>query len=97
MYATRTRDGRTIPTPALPLHKFAAGLDEIHMVDRDTKGGIDACLLPNMAAGQNGQVRTSRPVIQLIVEMVAPTPVGVICDPACGTCEAADAYVNRRG
>jgi type I restriction enzyme M protein len=36
-------------------------------------------------AGQNGQFRTPRHIIRLMVEMVAPTPKDIICDPACGT------------
>jgi type I restriction enzyme M protein len=37
-------------------------------------------------AGQNGQFRTPRHIIRLMVEMVEPTASDVICDPACGTC-----------
>jgi type I restriction enzyme M protein len=37
-------------------------------------------------AGQNGQFRTPRHIISLMVEMTAPGPKDVICDPACGTC-----------
>ena len=37
-------------------------------------------------AGQNGQFRTPRRVIRLMVEMTAPQPTDIICDPACGTC-----------
>src|SRR5690606_3328639 len=36
-------------------------------------------------AGQNGQFRTPRHIIQLMVEMMAPQPGDEICDPACGT------------
>ena len=36
-------------------------------------------------AGQNGQFRTPRHIIKLMVDMTAPTPNDVICDPACGT------------
>ena len=36
-------------------------------------------------AGQNGQFRTPRHIIQLMVEMIAPGPRDEICDPACGT------------
>jgi type I restriction enzyme M protein len=38
------------------------------------------------SAGQNGQFRTPRHIIQLMVEMTAPTPQDTICDPASGTC-----------
>ena len=37
------------------------------------------------SAGQNGQFRTPRHIIKLMVDMTAPTPKDVICDPACGT------------
>jgi type I restriction enzyme M protein len=37
-------------------------------------------------AGQNGQFRTPRHIIALMVEMMAPSPKDVIVDPACGTC-----------
>ena len=36
-------------------------------------------------AGQNGQFRTPRHIIPLMVEMMAPGPTDEICDPACGT------------
>jgi type I restriction enzyme M protein len=38
------------------------------------------------SAGQNGQFRTPRHIIRLMVEMVTPQPGDVIVDPACGTC-----------
>ena len=57
------------------------------MEDRDTKGDVYEYMLGKIAtAGQNGQFRTPRHIIQLMVEMMAPTPTDVICDPACGTC-----------
>ena len=37
------------------------------------------------SAGQNGQFRTPRHIIRLMVEMTAPQPTDLICDPACGT------------
>jgi type I restriction enzyme M protein len=51
------------------------------------------------SAGQNGQFRTPRHIIRLMVEMVAPTPDDVICDPAAGTCGflvAAGEYLRSR-
>jgi type I restriction enzyme M protein len=86
-YATHMRDARfTIPTPSL-LQKAVDGLDRIPMVDRDTKGDVYEYMLSKIAtAGQNGQFRTPRHIIQLMVEMVAPMSTEVICDPACGTC-----------
>ena len=37
-------------------------------------------------AGQNGQFRTPRHIIKMMVELVEPDPKDIICDPACGTC-----------
>jgi type I restriction enzyme M protein len=62
-------------------------LSEINMEDRDTKGDVYEYLLSKIAtAGQNGQFRTPRHIIKMMVEMVAPTLDDVICDPAAGTC-----------
>ena len=62
-------------------------LDKIPMEDRDTKGDLYEYMLGKIAsAGQNGQFRTPRHIIQLMVEMAEPTPDDVICDPAAGTC-----------
>ena len=85
-YAHHMKDARfTIPTPQL-LAKVVDLIAEVPMEDRDTKGDLYEYMLAKIAtAGQNGQFRTPRHIIQLMVEMVVPTPTDVICDPACGT------------
>ncbi len=85
-YAGHMRDARfTIPTPAL-LARVADMLDRLPMEDRDTKGDLYEYMLGKIAtAGQNGQFRTPRHIIALMVAMTAPTPRDVIVDPACGT------------
>jgi type I restriction enzyme M protein len=61
-------------------------LGDVPMEDRDTKGDIYEYMLGKIAtAGQNGQFRTPRHIIRLMVEMMAPQPNDIICDPACGT------------
>lgn len=76
----------TIPSPQL-LVKVVDLIDKLPMEDRDTKGDLYEYMLGKIAsAGQNGQFRTPRHIISLMVEMTAPTPKDVICDPACGTC-----------
>jgi type I restriction enzyme M protein len=56
------------------------------MEDRDTKGDLYEYMLGKIAsAGQNGQFRTPRHIIRLMVELTEPKPTDVICDPACGT------------
>ena len=86
-YAHHMKDARfTIPTPAL-LAKVVDLLDHVPMEDRDTKGDLYEYMLGKIAsAGQNGQFRTPRHIIRLMVEMTAPTAKDVICDPASGTC-----------
>jgi type I restriction enzyme M protein len=85
-YAHHMKDARfTIPTPAL-LAKVVDLIDQVPMADRDTKGDLYEYMLGKIAsAGQNGQFRTPRHIIQLMVELTAPAPGDVICDPACGT------------
>jgi len=74
-------------------------LDSIDMADRDTKGDLYEYMLSKIAsAGQNGQFRTPRHIIRLMVEMMAPPPSDSICDPACGTCGflvAANEYLRE--
>jgi type I restriction enzyme M protein len=78
-------DGSTYATPheGRALHHPHAGLlakvvdllDAVPMDDRDTKGDLYEYMLGKIAsAGQNGQFRTPRHIIQLMVEMTAPTP-----------------------
>src|SRR5204863_4749123 len=84
--AHHMKDARfTIPTPAL-LARVVDMLDKVPMEDRDTKGDVYEYMLAKIAtAGQNGQFRTPRHIIRLMVEMTAPQPTDMICDPACGT------------
>ncbi|MCP9886136.1 SAM-dependent DNA methyltransferase [Synechococcus sp. ATX 2A4] len=86
-YAGHMKDARfTIPTPAL-LAKVVDLLDAVPMADRDTKGDIYEYMLGKLAtAGTNGQFRTPRHIIELMVAMTEPVPTDVMADPACGTC-----------
>jgi type I restriction enzyme M protein len=86
-YGKHMRDARLgISNPAL-LAKVVEKLDRIPMEDRDTKGDVYEYMLGKIAsAGQNGQFRTPRHIIQLMVEITAPQPGDMICDPAAGTC-----------
>ena len=84
-YASHMKDARFTIKPAL-LAKVVDMLDAIPMEDRDTKGDLYEYMLGKIAsAGQNGQFRTPRHIIKLMVEMMAPKPEDSICDPACGT------------
>ena len=85
-YSHHMKDARfTIPTAGL-LAKVVDMIDHIPMEERDTKGDLDEYMLGKIAtAGQNGQFRTPRHIIKMMVEMVAPQPRDIVCDPACGT------------
>lgn len=79
-----------IPTP-LMLDKIVTAMDEIYaqaeqLHDADVRGDIYEYLLSKIAtAGVNGQFRTPRHIIRMMVDLMAPRADDVICDPACGT------------
>lgn len=74
-----------IPTPKL-LDKVVQMIDQIDMEDRDTKGDLYEYMLSKIAsAGTNGQFRTPRHIIKMMVDIVQPKKDDTICDPAAGT------------
>lgn len=79
-----------IPTP-LMLSKVVDALDNIYELmnevqSSDVRGDVYEYLLLKISqAGRNGQFRTPRHIIRMMVELVNPTADEVICDPACGT------------
>ena len=85
-YTNHMKDALFMMPSARVLSNVVDQLDDIDMADRDTKGDLYEYMLGKIAtAGQNGQFRTPRHIIKLMVDMTAPTPNDVICDPACGT------------
>lgn len=74
-----------IPKPSL-LQESVRLIDGINMDDSDTKGDLYEYLLSKLAtSGVNGQFRTPRHIIRMMVELMDPTAEDKICDPACGT------------
>lgn len=77
-----------IPTPQV-LQKIITGLDDLYehdISDLDMQGDLYEYMLGKLStAGQNGQFRTPRHIIKMMVELLQPTPEDTICDPACGT------------
>lgn len=75
-----------IPKPSM-LQEAVALLDEINIGERpDVQGDIYEHLLGELkTAGKNGQFRTPRHIIRMMVELVDPDIGQKICDPACGT------------
>jgi type I restriction enzyme M protein len=76
-----------IPKPSL-LQEAVAIIDDLDITaqNRDTQGDIYEYLLSELkSAGKNGQFRTPRHIIRMIVALVDPDIGDRICDPACGT------------
>lgn len=79
-----------LPTPLL-LSKVVDALDEIYRLMNesqavDVRGDTYEYLLSKIAqSGLNGQFRTPRHIIRMMVELMDPKADEVICDPACGT------------
>lgn len=74
-----------ISTPRL-LDQVVQLIDQIDMTDRDTKGDLYEYMLSKIAsAGTNGQFRTPRHIIKLMVDMTVPKKDDIICDPSSGT------------
>ena len=85
-YTPHMKDALFMMPTAHLLSNVVDQLDDINMADRDTKGDLYEYMLGKIAtAGKNGQFRTPRHIIRLMVDMTTPTPKDVICDPACGT------------
>jgi type I restriction enzyme M protein len=74
-----------IPTPQL-LERVVTLLSAVPMEDRDTKGDVYEYLLSKISqSGTNGQFRTPRHIIRMMVDLMKPTPEDKIVDPAAGT------------
>lgn len=79
-----------IPTPLL-LSRVVDSLDNIYALmskqsGSDTKGDVYEYLLSKIStSGLNGQFRTPRHIIRMMVELMRPTAEDTVCDPACGT------------
>lgn len=80
-----------VPTPQL-LEKIVTSLDDMYAFienqpDRqDARGDLYEYMLSKLStAGTNGQFRTPRHIIRMMVELLDLQPGDTICDPACGT------------
>ena len=79
-----------LPTPLI-LNKVVDVLDDIYaqmaqIKESDIRGDVYEYLLSKISqSGLNGQFRTPRHIIRMMVEMMNPTADEIICDPACGT------------
>lgn len=79
-----------LPTP-LMLSKVVDAMDDLYsqmskLKESDARGDVYEYLLSKLAtAGVNGQFRTPRHIIKMMVELMEPKADDVICDPSCGT------------
>lgn len=74
-----------IPNPRT-LTKIVESVNNLDMNNRDTMGDVYEYVLGKMAAsGNNGQFRTPRHIIRMMVELMQPTLKDTICDPAMGS------------
>ena len=74
-----------VPT-AKSLERVVAGIDSLNMTNKDTMGDVYEYILGQMAAsGKNGQFRTPRHIIRMMVNLLKPTLKDNICDPAMGS------------
>ncbi|MFT4034433.1 MAG: class I SAM-dependent DNA methyltransferase [Patulibacter sp.] len=85
-YAEHMKGARfTIPKASL-LDQVVTMIDDLPTHERDTSGDLYEYMLSKIAtSGTNGQFRTPRHIIELMVAMTSPGPDDEICDPACGT------------
>ena len=78
-----------VPTP-LMLSRVVDSMDSMYELmaknPDDNKGDLYEYLLNKLSqSGINGQFRTPRHIIKMMVELMEPKPDFTICDPACGT------------
>ena len=79
-----------VPTP-LMLSKIVDAMDDLYrqmagLQDTDVRGDVYEYLLSKLAnSGVNGQFRTPRHIIRMMVDLMKPEADDIICDPACGT------------
>lgn len=87
-----------IATPKL-LDKVVQQIDKLPLSNKDTKGDLYEYMLGKIAeAGTNGQFRTPRHIIRMMVELLAPKKDDTICDPSLGTAGflvAASEYIRE--
>lgn len=71
---------------ARALVKVVDKIEELDLHNKDIMGDVYEYLLSKIAqSGTNGQFRTPRHIINMMVELMQPTPDDIICDPAMGS------------
>lgn len=85
-YSTAMKDTIFLVNKPRLLSRLVEGIDALDMSDTDTMGDVYEYMLSKMAStGTNGQFRTPRHIIRMMVELMQPTLDDTICDPAMGS------------
>lgn len=86
LFASFMKDAQLMIQKETLLSKAVAAVQDLPLERGDTKGDLYEYLLSKLTtAGINGQFRTPRHIIRLMVELMQPQPTDRICDPSCGT------------
>ncbi|MBL8315467.1 MAG: SAM-dependent DNA methyltransferase [Rubrivivax sp.] len=86
LFASFMKDAQLMIQKGTLLTKAVAAVGDLPLERGDTKGDLYEYLLSKLTtAGINGQFRTPRHIIRLMVELMHPQPTDRICDPSCGT------------
>lgn len=85
-YTRHMKDAVFLISSAALLANVVKQIDDIPMQEWDMSGDLYEYMLSKLnSAGTNGQFRTPRHIIKMIVELMSPEAKDIICDPACGT------------
>ncbi len=85
-YTRHMKDAVFLISSAALLANVVRQIDDMPTEDRDISGDLYEYMLSKLnSAGTNGQFRTPRHIIKMIVELMSPGVTDIICDPACGT------------
>lgn len=85
-FAKYMKDAILVVSNARTLTRIVDKLEEIDLSNKDIMGDVYEYLLSKLAtSGQNGQFRTPRHIINMMVELMQPSPEDTICDPAMGS------------
>lgn len=85
-FAKYMKDAILVVSNARTLTRIVDKLEEIDLSNKDIMGDVYEYLLSKLAtSGQNGQFRTPRHIIKMMVELMRPAPEDTICDPAMGS------------
>ena len=85
-FAKYMKDAILVVSNARTLTRIVDKLEEIDLSNKDIMGDVYEYLLSKLAtSGQNGQFRTPRHIIKMMVDLMQPAPEDAICDPAMGS------------